>query len=252
MRVFSAIVLASSLISAQTRPDKSSRVALGAIDFSGAVMTKPFRIAAAPSGSCSNAAEVLLAGADIWGCVSGSWTKIGGGGLPVNTTGVGNSESELASMAATQNAIDAKTVAVIAGTDNGKTAVVDETGVPILKNVSRLDSFIFDSGQSGVAISASCTADMLVALSAVKRFNLLSINRSSPTDIAGGSATVTIYTSPALGSIWTSIGTASIGSGVSRAEVTLTATIAANSWVMACVTGTPTVIEKLIVAPMVN
>lgn len=163
-------------------------------------------------------------------------------GITINTTGSGSSASEVASMAA----LSASLVPITPGVNDNMTAVVDNTGVGILKLISRLDSFVFDGG--GAVLTPSCTVDKLISASVTKRFDLLSISPTSAADLIG-STIVSIYTSPSMGSAWTLAGTASL-TAASRAEVTLASTIAANSWVMACV-GSTTTIQKLIVAPVV-
>lgn len=170
--------------------------------------------------------------------------------LATNTSGAGTSVAEIATMAGVEEKVNAKTVAVTPGVDNNKTMVVDSTGAAITKLISRLDAFVFDSGTAGVAITQSCSADKLVGQTTSVRFHLLSISRDfPPTDITG-SVTVNVYTSPAASPTRTLIGTASLVSAA-RSQTALAATIAEGSWVEVCVIGTPTTIEKLIVAPEV-
>lgn len=166
------------------------------------------------------------------------------------TAAAADNDTSIASTAFVQREIDAKTVAVDAGADKNKLAFVNNSGVLGLKLIPTMPPMVFDNGSS--TVSASCVVREALSGGTFTGVHLLSVDSATGADISG-SVTVQFATSPATGSTtWTNIGTVALSSASRAADTTLsgwTAAVATGQLVRACITGSPTSVQKLIVSP---
>ena len=74
MKHILAIVLLASGLAWGQRKDTTNKQVIGRVDASGAVLTKPNRVSSTvPTGSCSNANEVVQVGDALYTCSGGLW-----------------------------------------------------------------------------------------------------------------------------------------------------------------------------------
>lgn len=263
-------LLAASLWG-QTSPDYSNRVVYGAINAKEAVETRPFRkVTSVPSGSCSKDVEAVIYTNQLWGCVSGTWAQVGGGGggtpagafgyiqinnsgafggIPLNTDGSGESAAQAASMAAVKLKVEDLTVPVTAGTDDNKSMLVNNSGVASLGLVTYMVPVTMDNGDSEITTANSCQTREVISDSVFKSIHLVSYNSTSRAGISG-TIVVQVSRSSNTGTpSWTTLGTIGLSSASQAVDASLSGTtVAANSIVAFCVTSNSGV-KKLTISP---
>jgi hypothetical protein len=238
---------------------------------------KQFSVTGAPSSTCNGSTNVgkigvrldgppyfyICPGTAGWVSMTGGGTPGGSngqvqvnntgafGGLALNTAGTGTSAAEVASMAAVEAKINAKTAVGSSSADAYKMGRMDVTGVnaelaPVFTTIAPIT---FD-GQSNVITAGACQERYSGGGGKITSIHLRSYhpNTTPPVDVSG-TATVSFWTSPGTGSTtYTAIGTASLTATYSMLDTTLTGwttTVPANTTITACITGTPSSVLKM-------
>src|SRR5580765_3419557 len=91
MKRLVCVLLVAFLVVAQTPQATviTGLTVLGVFDATGATVTKPSRtVSSNQSGACSNNNEIVInsTNGNLYGCIAGTWTQLGGGGGGGTTT----------------------------------------------------------------------------------------------------------------------------------------------------------------------